>query len=84
MDSNQIREFTLNPVCSADMALAYVYHTYNNNNNPNKKLGRYRGREGKIDCSLCRNECENVSHVLLKCSAYSSTKVSFMKKLQSC
>ena len=27
-------------------------------------LGRYRGREGKTKCSLCGNECENVSHVL--------------------
>ena len=31
---------------------------------------------------LCGNECENVSHVLWECSAYSSTRVSFMKKLQ--
>ena len=27
-------------------------------------------------------ECENVSHVLWECSAYSSTRASFMKKLQ--
>ena len=46
----------------------------------NEELGRHRGREGKTDCSLC--ECENVSHVLWECSAYSSTRASFMKKLQ--
>ena len=23
---------------------------------------RHRGREGKTECSLCGNECENVSH----------------------
>ena len=46
------------------------------------KVGRHRGREGETECSLCGNECENVSHVLWKCSAYSSTRVSFMKKLQ--
>ena len=43
------------------------------------------GREGKItktEWSLCGNECENVSHVLWECSAYSSTRASFMKKLQ--
>ena len=48
----------------------------------NKKLGRHRRREGKTKCSLSRNECENVSHVLWECSAYSSTRASFMKKLQ--
>ena len=48
----------------------------------NEELGRHRGREGKRECSLCGNECENVSHVLWECSAYSSTRASFMKKLQ--
>ena len=35
-----------------------------------------------MECSLCGNECENVSHVLWACSAYSSTRASFMKNLQ--
>ena len=52
----------------------------------NEELGRHRGREGKTECSLCGNECENVSHVLWECSANSSTRAiivySFMKKLQ--
>ena len=48
----------------------------------NEELGRHRGREGKTECSLCGNECENVSHVLWECSAYCSTRASFMKKLQ--
>ena len=43
----------------------------------NEELGRHRGREGKTECSLCGNECENVSHVLWECSAYSSTRASF-------
>ena len=52
----------------------------------NEELGRHRGREGKTECSLCGNECENVSHVLweLECSAYSSTRVSFMRSFKSC
>ena len=29
----------------------------------NEELGRHRGREGKTECFLCGNECENVSHV---------------------
>ena len=48
----------------------------------NEELGRHRGREDKTECSMCGNECENVSHVLWECSAYSSTRASFMKKLQ--
>ena len=28
------------------------------------------------------DECENVSHVLCECSAYSSTRVCFIKKIQ--
>ena len=48
----------------------------------NEELGRHRGREGKTKCSLCGDECENVSHVLWECSAYSSTRACFMKKLQ--
>ena len=48
----------------------------------NEELGRHRGREGKTECSLCGNECENVSHVLWEYSAYSITRNSFMKKLQ--
>ena len=48
----------------------------------NEELGRHKGREGKTECSLCENECENVSHVLWECSAYSSIRASFTKKLQ--
>ena len=48
----------------------------------NEELGRHRGRKGKTECYLCENECENVSHVLWECSAYSSTRTSFMKKFQ--
>ena len=48
----------------------------------NEELGSYRGRKGKTECSLCGNESDNVSHVLWKCSAYNSTRASFIKKLQ--
>ena len=30
----------------------------------NEKLGRHRGREGKVECSICGAECESVVHVL--------------------
>ena len=35
----------------------------------NEELGRHRGREGIKECELC-DECESVSHLLWKCSAY--------------
>ena len=50
----------------------------------NEELGRHKGREGKTKCSLCGDECENVSHVLWECSAYSSTRVSFIRSFKSC
>ena len=35
----------------------------------NEKLGRHRGREGKVECSICGAECECVVHVLWECPA---------------
>ena len=32
-------------------------------------VGIEGGYIGKTECSLCGNECENVSHVLWECSA---------------
>ena len=61
---------------------------YNNGDNNNdthncrRSITTIRGWEGKTECSLCGNECENVSHVLWECSVYSTTRASFMKKLQ--
>ena len=48
----------------------------------NEELGRHRGREGKTECPLCGDECENVGHMLWESSAYSSTRACFIKKLQ--
>ena len=33
-------------------------------NGLNEELGRYGGKEGKMECSLCGDECENVTRVL--------------------
>ena len=35
-----------------------------------------------MECSLCGNERENVSHVLWECLPYSSTRYNSMKTLQ--
>ena len=48
----------------------------------NEELGRHRGREGKLECTLCGAECESVVHVLWECTAYSSSRASFTEKLQ--
>ena len=45
----------------------------------NEELG---GREGKLECTLCGAECESVAHVLLECTAYSSSRDSFTDTLQ--
>ena len=36
----------------------------------NEELGRHRGREGKIEHSICGAECESVVRVLWECPAY--------------
>ena len=48
----------------------------------NEELKRHRGREGKLECALCGAECESVVHVLWECSAYSSSRASFLLKLE--
>ena len=70
----------LHGICDAGSRLLFKFRS--GTHGLNEELGRHRGREGKTKCSLCGNECENVSHVLWECSAYSSTRASFMKKLQ--
>ena len=45
-----------------------------------EELGRHRGREGK--CTLCGAECESMVHVLWECLACSSSRYSFMVKLE--
>ena len=70
----------LHGLCDAGNRLLFKFRS--GTHGRNEELGRHRGREGKTECSLCGNECENVSHVLWECSANSSTRASFMKKLQ--
>ena len=48
----------------------------------NEELGRQRGREGKLECTLRGAECESVVHVLWECSAYSSSRANFLLKLE--
>ena len=70
----------LHGVCDAGSRLLFKFRS--GTHGLNEELGRHRGREGKTECSLCGDECENVSHVLWECSAYSSSRACFIKKLQ--
>ena len=70
----------LHGVCDAGSRLLFKFKS--GTHGLNEELGRYRGREGKTECFLCGDECENVIHVLWECSAYSSTRACFIKKLQ--
>ena len=67
-------------VCDAGNRLLFKFRS--GTHGLNEELGRHRGREGKTKCSLCGDECENVSHMLWECSVYSSTRACFIKKLQ--
>ena len=45
----------------------------------NEELGRHRGREGKVKCTLCGAECKSIVHVLWECPAYSNCRLTFLK-----
>ena len=60
----------LHGICDAGTRLLFKFRL--GTHGLNEELGRHRGREGKTECFLCGNKCENVSHVLWECSAYSS------------
>ena len=71
--------YYIHGICDAGSRLLFKFRA--GTHDLNEELGRHRGREGKMECFLCGNECENVSHVLWECSAHSSTSASFTKKL---
>ena len=48
----------------------------------NEELGRHRGREGKVECTLCVAECESVVHVMWECPSYGSSRLMLLEKLQ--
>ena len=50
----------LHGICDAGRRLMFKFRS--GTHGLNEELGRHRGRECKTECSLCGNECENVSH----------------------
>ena len=57
----------LHGVCDAESRPLFKFRS--GTHGLNEELGRHRGREGKTECSLCEDECENMSHVFWECSA---------------
>ena len=50
----------LHGVCDAGSRLLFKFRS--GTHGLNEELGRHRGREGKTECSLCGDECENVCY----------------------
>ena len=70
----------LHRVSDAGTTLLFIFRS--GTHSLNEELGRHRGREGNSECTLSGDECESVVHVLWECSAYSSSRASFMLKLE--
>ena len=64
----------------SDAGTTLLFKFRSGTHGPNEELGRHRGREGKLECTLCGAECESIVHVLWECSAYSSSRASFLLK----
>ena len=48
----------------------------------NEELGRHSDRDGRVECTLCGAECENVVHVLWECYTYSTRRDNFQELLK--
>ena len=66
----------------SDAGTRFLFKFRSGTHGLNEELGRHRGREGKLECTLCGAECESVVHVLWECLAYSSSRASFLLKLE--
>ena len=58
----------LHGFCDAGTRLLFKFRS--GTHGLNEELGRHRGREGKVECSICGAECESVVHVLCECPAH--------------
>ena len=47
----------------------------------NEELSGHRGREEKVERTLCGAECESVVNVLQRCAAYSNYRLTFLEML---
>ena len=52
----------LHGICDAGSTLLFKFRS--GTHGLTEELGGHRWREGKTECSLCGNECENMCHVL--------------------
>ena len=70
----------LHGLCDAGTRLLFKFRP--GTHGLNEELGRHRGREGKVECSICVAECGSVVHVLWECPAYSSCREGFRAKFK--
>ena len=70
----------LHGFCDAGTRLLFKFRS--GTHGLNEELGRHRGREGKVECSICGAECESVVHVLCEYLAYSSRREGFRAKFK--
>ena len=70
VQSVEFKEF-LHGVCDTGNRLLFKFRS--GTHGLNEELDSYTGKEGKTECSLCRDKRENVSHVLWECSACKSS-----------
>ena len=75
-------EFKKNSHSFCDAGTRLLFKFRSGTHGLNEELSRHRGREGKVECSICGAECESVIHVLWECPAYSSCREAFKAKVK--
>ena len=68
----------LHGLCDAGTRLLFKFRS--GTHGLNEELGRHRGIEGKVECSIC---VKVVVHVLWECPAYSSCREDFKASSRS-
>ena len=66
-------------MCDAGSRLLFKFRS--GTHGLNEVLCRHRGREGKVECTLCGAECD-VIHVLWEFPVYSSCRLESLDKFQ--
>ena len=67
----------------SDAGIRLLFRFRSGTHGLNEELGRHRGSNGRTECVLCGDECENVVHVLWECPAYKDSREEFLAKLRA-
>ena len=44
---------------------SYIFKFRSGTHGLNEELGKHRGREGKVECTMCGAECESIVHACI-------------------